>query len=171
MSIDINKVVDAAATKPFGYMPFRPGPGLGGHCIPIDPFYLSWRARAFGVTTQFIELAGEITRSMPNYVIKKLEAVLTLRDQELRDSKICVLGLSYKPNIDDIRESPSLELLSLLQQRGADVSWFDPFFSAIPSTRRYQHLQEIAAKNQHPLIKPSFLRHTMMCLSQRIFCT
>jgi UDP-N-acetyl-D-glucosamine dehydrogenase len=126
MGIDIWEVIAAAATKPFGFTPFYPGPGLGGHCIPIDPFYLSWKARQYGMTTRFIELAGEINVAMPRYVINKLMHSLNDRGKALKGSKVLVLGLTYKKDIDDVRESPSLELIELLHEKGARVDYNDP---------------------------------------------
>ena len=119
MGIDVWEVIDAAATKPFGFMPFYPGPGLGGHCIPIDPFYLTWKSREYGVPTRFIELAGEINVSMPRYVIARLEEALDRRLKvSLGTAKVLILGLAYKKNVSDIRESPSLALIELLEKRG-----------------------------------------------------
>jgi UDP-N-acetyl-D-glucosamine dehydrogenase len=127
MGIDVWEVINGAATKPFGFTPFYPGPGLGGHCIPIDPFYLSWKARQFGMTTRFIELAGEINVAMPEYVITKLMDALNDHKKSVRGSKILVLGLAYKKDIDDVRESPSLELIELLHAKGAKVDYNDPY--------------------------------------------
>jgi UDP-N-acetyl-D-glucosamine dehydrogenase len=127
MGIDVWEVISGAATKPFGFTPFYPGPGLGGHCIPIDPFYLSWKARQFGMTTRFIELAGEINVAMPEYVVTKLMDALNDHKKAIRGSKILVLGLAYKKDIDDVRESPSLELIELLQAKGAKVDYNDPY--------------------------------------------
>ena len=138
MNIDIYEIINAAATKPFGFTPYYPGPGLGGHCIPIDPFYLSWKAKEIGMNTRFIELAGEINTSMPNYVIKKVSEALNNFGKPIKGSRILVLGLSYKKNIDDVRESPSLELIDLLLKSGAKVEFCDPFFQSIPITRKYQ---------------------------------
>ena len=126
MGIDIWEVIAASSTKPFGFMPFYPGPGLGGHCIPIDPFYLTWKAREFGLSTRFIELAGEINTRMPHFVIDRLSAALNVRGRAVRDARVLVLGLSYKPDIDDIRESPSFVLIELLQDLGAHVDYSDP---------------------------------------------
>jgi UDP-N-acetyl-D-glucosamine dehydrogenase len=126
MGIDVWEVIGAAATKPFGFTAFHPGPGLGGHCIPIDPFYLSWKAREYGLTTRFIELAGEVNVSMPHYVVGKLMDALNRRRKALKGSKVLVLGLAYKKDIDDVRESPSLELIELLRARGAKVDYNDP---------------------------------------------
>lgn len=142
MGIDIWEVIDAAATKPFGFMPFYPGPGLGGHCIPIDPFYLSWKSKEFGLSTRFIELAGEINLSMPAYVISTLEQGL---DQTFRlslgASRILLLGLAYKKNVSDIRESPALELMALLQKRGVAVDFHDPFVPLVPDTREHPDIK------------------------------
>ncbi len=141
MGIDVWEVIDAAKTKPFGYMPFYPGPGLGGHCIPIDPFYLAWKSREYDVPTRFIELAGEINVSMPQYVIGKLEGALDRRlSKSLSMSKILVLGLAYKRNVSDVRESPSLKLIELLENRGAQVDFHDAHVSVIPRTREYPGL-------------------------------
>lgn len=140
MEIDVWQVIDAAATKPFGYMPFYPGPGLGGHCIPIDPFYLSWKAKEYGLNARFIELAGEINRSMPLYVIAKLRAALEEFGKPVRRSRILILGLAYKANVDDLRESPSLSLLKLLAEQGAEVAYCDPHIPTIPTTRHFAGL-------------------------------
>ena len=138
MGIDVWEVIDAAATKPFGYMPFYPGPGLGGHCIPIDPFYLTWKAREFGLSTRFIELAGEINVAMPRHVIGRLEQAL---DQHLHMSlgsaRVLLIGLAYKKNVSDIRESPSFALLELLSRRGAQADYHDPHVPEIPKTREH----------------------------------
>ncbi len=132
MGIDVHEVIDAAATKPFGFTPYYPGPGIGGHCIPIDPFYLTWKAREFGVHTRFIELAGEINTSMPRWVIDRVTDALNDQGIALSKARILVLGVAYKKNIDDMRESPSLELIELLQDHKANVSYSDPF---VPSLR------------------------------------
>ena len=137
MDIDLYEIIDAAATKPFGFTPYYPGPGLGGHCIPIDPFYLTWKAREYGMNTKFIELAGEINASMPQYVIEKIFNLLNARSKSIKDSKILVLGLSYKKNIDDIRESPSLEIIYNLIKRGAIVKYNDPYVPKLPKVRKY----------------------------------
>ncbi len=136
LDIDIWKVVEAAATKPFGFMPFYPGPGLGGHCIPIDPFYLTWRAREVGQRTRFIELAGELNRSMPRYVVDRVAEALNDHGQPVRGANVLVLGLAYKPNVADTRESPAYELMELLLERGAEVSYHDPHVpNALPVRR------------------------------------
>lgn len=137
MGIDIWEVINAAATKPFGYMPFYPGPGLGGHCIPIDPFYLTWKAREFGRHTRFIELAGEINNGMPGYVIFKVAEALNQKGLPLQGSKVLVIGLAYKPGVDDMRESPTFVLMDMLQSRGAEVSYYDPYIPEIGPTREH----------------------------------
>jgi len=137
MGIDLYEVIDAASTKPFGFTAYYPGPGLGGHCIPIDPFYLTWKAREYGMNTKFIELAGEINASMPKYVLEKIFNALNERSKSIKNSKILVLGLSYKKNIDDIRESPSLEIIDLLLKKGAIVKYNDPFIPKMPKVRMY----------------------------------
>ena len=139
MGIDVWDVIEAAKTKPFGFMPFYPGPGLGGHCIPIDPFYLTWKAREFGESTRFIELAGEINRSMPQFVLEKIQDALNDRGKAVRGSRIIIIGLAYKPDVNDCRESPSFELMNLLHDRGAEVSYHDPFVATIPPTRKNPH--------------------------------
>jgi len=136
MGIDLFEVIDAAATKPFGFVPYYPGPGLGGHCIPIDPFYLTWKARQFGVHTRFIELAGEINHRMPEWVVQKLGAALNARGTALRGARILVLGIAYKKNVDDLRESPSVELMDQLMQLGARVDYSDPHVPSFPHLRR-----------------------------------
>jgi len=133
MDIDVWEVIRAASTKPFGFTPFYPGPGLGGHCIPIDPFYLTWKARQYGMPTRFIELAGEINTNMPHYVVQKTMEALNEKKKSLKGSKVLVLGLAYKKDIDDLRESPSIELIELLQEKGAKVDYNDPY---IPKTHR-----------------------------------
>lgn len=141
MGIDIWEVIDAAKTKPFGFMPFYPGPGLGGHCIPIDPFYLTWKAREYDITTRFIELAGQINSGMPYLVVNRLaELVDTELRKSLSASRILVIGLAYKKNIEDTRESPSLKLIELIEQRGAEVAYHDPHVPAVPPTRNYPQL-------------------------------
>lgn len=139
MGIDIWEVIDAAKTKPFGFMAFYPGPGLGGHCIPIDPFYLTWKAREFDQHTRFIELAGEINTAMPDYVVGRVGEALNAREKAVKGSRILVLGLAYKPNVDDERESPSYRLLDKLQARGAEVAYYDPYVPVIGLTREHPH--------------------------------
>ena len=136
MGIDIFEVIDAAATKPFGFVPYYPGPGLGGHCIPIDPFYLTWKAREYGVHTRFIELAGEINHAMPEWVVRKTIDALNRKGKAVRGSRILILGIAYKKNVDDLRESPALELVEQFQHLGAEVEYSDPLIPAIPPLRR-----------------------------------
>ena len=138
MGIDIWEVLDAAATKPFGFMKFEPGPGLGGHCIPIDPFYLTWKAREYGIVTRFIELAGEINTAMPEWVLRKLSDALNERGRSLKGSRILVLGVAYKKNVDDVRESPALEIMELLRRKGAGIAYHDPYVPRIPRTRKHR---------------------------------
>jgi len=137
MDIDIWEVIEAASTKPFGFHPFYPGPGLGGHCIPIDPFYLTWKAREYDIHTRFIELAGEINSSMPYHVVSTAIKALNSTGKSIRDAKVLVLGAAYKPDVDDMRESPSLKLIDLLLYEGADVSYNDPYIEVLPPTRKY----------------------------------
>ena len=137
MGIDIWEVVAAAKTKPFGFMAFYPGPGLGGHCIPIDPFYLTWKAREYGQHTRFIELAGEINAAMPNYVVNRVAEALNTRRQSINGSRVLILGLAYKPDVDDMRESSTFKLLTLLKERGADVAYHDPHIPVITPTREH----------------------------------
>lgn len=139
MGIDVWEVINAAKTKPFGFMAFYPGPGLGGHCIPIDPFYLTWKAREYGQHTRFIELAGEINTAMPEYVVHRVADALNDRSKAIKGSRILVVGLAYKPNVDDERESPSYVLMELLQHRGATVAYYDPYVPVIRPTREHAH--------------------------------
>jgi UDP-N-acetyl-D-glucosamine dehydrogenase len=152
MGIDIWEVVDAAKTKPFGFQAFYPGPGLGGHCIPIDPFYLSWLARLQGLNTRFIELAGEVNSQMPRYVISRLAEFLNDAAKPIKGSKICLLGMAYKKDVDDPRESPSFELMELLLERGAVVSYNDPHIPSLPKMRHY----DVPAMNSSELT-PEFV--------------
>ena len=155
MGIDVHEVIDAAATKPFGYMPLRPGPGLGGHCIPIDPFYLTWKAREFGKNTRFIELAGEINTNMPDYVISKVADALNDQGKALKGSKILVLGLAYKANVDDCRESPSFVLMEKLQAKGAVVDYHDSYVPVVPLTREHANFngkQSVDIADKYDLI-------------------
>ena len=148
MGIDVWKVIHAAATKPFGFTPFYPGPGLGGHCIPIDPFYLSWKARQFGLTTHFIELAGEVNLAMPRFVVNKLMGALNEKGRALKGSKVLILGLAYKKDVDDVRESPSITLIELLKEAGAEVDYNDPF---VPRTHRMrEHNLKMSSKPLSP---------------------
>ena len=142
MGIDVWEVIDAASTKPFGFMPFYPGPGLGGHCIPIDPFYLTYKAKEFGINTKFIELAGEINTNMPNIVINKLTYALSeFMNKSINKSKILIIGMAYKKDVDDMRESPSLILYELLQKHGAHVDYHDDYVKQIPPTREHKNLE------------------------------
>ncbi|MCK9237710.1 MAG: nucleotide sugar dehydrogenase [Thiopseudomonas sp.] len=138
MGIDIFEVIDAAATKPFGFTPYYPGPGLGGHCIPIDPFYLTWKAREFGLHTRFIELSGELNKAMPGYVLGKLMDGLNSQGKALSKSKVLVLGISYKKNVDDMRESPSVEVMELIRDKGAEVAYSDPHVPVFPKMRAHK---------------------------------
>ena len=139
MGIDVWEVINAAKTKPFGFMPFYPGPGLGGHCIPIDPFYLTWKAREYGQHTRFIELAGEINTRMPEYVVNRVAEALNNKSRAVKGSKMLLVGLAYKADVDDMRESPTFILLDLLTQRGAQVAYFDPHVPVIRPTREHAH--------------------------------
>ena len=138
MDIDIHEVIAAAATKPFGFVAYYPGPGLGGHCIPIDPFYLTWKAREYGVNTRFIELAGEVNSSMPEYVVNKTSLALNDRQRSIKGSKVLVLGIAYKKNVDDMRESPSVEVMELLRDLGAEISYSDPHVPVFPKMREHK---------------------------------
>jgi UDP-N-acetyl-D-glucosamine dehydrogenase len=138
MNIDVWEVIAAASTKPFGFQPFYPGPGLGGHCIPIDPFYLTWKAREVGRSTRFIELAGEINTAMPHYVIERTQLALNEHSKSLKGANVLALGIAYKKNIDDPRESPSAEIIELLRDRGAEVSYHDPHLPVFPSMRKHR---------------------------------
>ncbi|MCS3904365.1 UDP-N-acetyl-D-glucosamine dehydrogenase [Methylohalomonas lacus] len=137
MDIDIYEVIGAAATKPFGFVPYYPGPGLGGHCIPIDPFYLTWKAREYGLNTRFIELAGEVNSAMPQWVFRKLTDALNDHGKSVKNSKILVLGIAYKKNVDDMRESPAVELMAMLREKGAEVAYSDPHVPVFPKIRKY----------------------------------
>ena len=151
MGIDIFEVIDAAATKPFGFTPYYPGPGLGGHCIPIDPFYLTWKAREYGVHTRFIELAGEVNTQMPRYVVSKLSDALNTTNKSVKGSKLLMLGVAYKKNVDDMRESPAAEIISILQNMGAEVSYSDPHVPTFPPMRRYQFSMDSIEINESVL--------------------
>lgn len=137
MGIDVWEVIDAAATKPFGYMPFYPGPGLGGHCIPIDPFYLTWKAREYEFQTRFIELAGEINMGMPAHVVRRVQDALNEQGKPLRGARILILGIAYKADVDDMRESPALEIIEILTAKGAQIRYHDPHVPRIPRSRRH----------------------------------
>jgi len=141
MGIDIWEVIDAAATKPFGFMPFYPGPGLGGHCIPVDPFYLSWKAREYDFATRFIELAGEVNTAMPYHVVEAIASALNDRQKSLKGSRVLVLGVAYKKDVDDLRESPTLKIMELLGKRGAKLDYNDPYFPQLHKMRHYDYSQ------------------------------
>jgi UDP-N-acetyl-D-glucosamine dehydrogenase len=141
MGVDVWEVIEAAKTKPFGFQAFYPGPGLGGHCIPIDPFYLSWVARKYGLTTRFIELAGEVNTNMPHFVVEKVADALNERGKPVKGSKITLLGMAYKKDVDDCRESPGFELMELLLRKGAEVRYNDPHIPRLPPTRNHPHLR------------------------------
>ncbi|MFO0889442.1 MAG: nucleotide sugar dehydrogenase [Isosphaeraceae bacterium] len=153
MGIDVWEVIEAARSKPFGFQAFYPGPGLGGHCIPIDPFYLSWVARKYGLATRFIELAGEINTSMPGYVVQRVGDALNDDSKSIRGSKVLLLGMAYKKDVDDPRESPGFELMELLLQKGAEVSYNDPHIPALPRMRHYPDLKMTSRE-----LTPEFLR-------------
>lgn len=188
MGVDIWEVIDAAKTKPFGYMAFYPGPGLGGHCIPIDPFYLSWKAKEYDMTTRFIELAGEINSAMPYRVVERLAQALDERlGRGLNGSKILMGGIAYKKNVDDMRESPALKLIELLEARGAQTHYFDPFVPRIPMTREHAELagresvawrEDLAAEYHATLIVTdhdgvdygALLRHAPVLVDTRNAC-
>ena len=150
MGIDVWEVIEACSTKPFGFMPFYPGPGLGGHCIPIDPFYLTWKAREHGITTRFIELAGEINTLMPDYVIEKIIFALNRKGKSLKNSRILLLGLAYKKNVDDTRESVTFKIMELLEEKGAITDYNDPYIPKIKTTRKYK---KFTGKKSIPLKK------------------
>jgi UDP-N-acetyl-D-glucosamine dehydrogenase len=141
MGVDVWEVIDGAATKPFGFMPFYPGPGLGGHCIPVDPFYLSWKAREYDFSTRFIELAGEVNAAMPYHVVDSVAAALNDREKSLKGSRVLVLGVAYKKDVDDLRGSPSLKIMQLLGERGALVDYNDPYFAQLHKLRHYDYSQ------------------------------
>jgi UDP-N-acetyl-D-glucosamine dehydrogenase len=147
MGINIWEVIEAAKTKPFGFTPFYPGPGLGGHCIPIDPFYLTWKAREFGVTTRFIELAGEVNTAMPGYVIEKVAEALNSRCTSIRGSRILLVGLAYKPNVDDERESPTWQIMELLRARGAEIAYYDPHIPVVCPIRQHPQFEGMRSVN------------------------
>lgn len=148
MGIDIHEVIRAAATKPFGFVPYHPGPGLGGHCIPVDPFYLTWKAREYGVHTRFIELAGEVNSSMPEWVVDKITDALNQRARSIMGSRILVLGIAYKKNVDDMRESPSVELMEMLQKKGAVIAYSDMWVPVFPTMR--EHYFDLASVELTP---------------------
>jgi UDP-N-acetyl-D-glucosamine dehydrogenase len=155
MGIDIWEVIEIAKTKPFGYQAFYPGPGLGGHCIPVDPFYLSWKAKEVGQPTKFIELAGEINTSMPDYVVERLLRALNERGKSPRGAKILILGVAYKRDVEDMRESPALPIITLLKERGAKVSYHDPYIKEFPQLRHYPGLKMKSVKLTRKLLASS----------------
>lgn len=182
MGIDVWEVIEAAKTKPFGFQAFYPGPGLGGHCIPIDPFYLTWKAREYDFTTRFIELAGEINTSMPYYVVHKLSDALDARGKTLKGAKVLMLGVAYKKDVDDMRESPALKIIELLEDKGVIVDYNDPYVARLPKTRRYKfekHSVPLTAENiekydcllittEHSVYDGEFLlRHAQMIVDTR----
>jgi UDP-N-acetyl-D-glucosamine dehydrogenase len=150
MGIDVWEVLDAASTKPFGFMRFNPGPGWGGHCIPLDPFYLAWKAREFGVSPKFIELAGDVNLRMPHYVVEKLQQALNERAKAIRNARVLILGLAYKKDIDDPRESPAFEIVELLRQMGASISYHDPHVPVAPRMRTWPDLPPMSSQSLTP---------------------
>lgn len=157
MGIDVWEVIEAAATKPFGFMPFKPGPGLGGHCIPVDPYYLTWRALEFGISTQFIELAGRINDAMPEHVVQTLARALDAQQgRGLTGSRILVLGVAYKKNVDDVRNSPALRLMSLIEARGGHVQYHDPFETSLDHCYTPG---ELAGRRSLPLTRQALAEH------------
>jgi UDP-N-acetyl-D-glucosamine dehydrogenase len=150
MEVDPFEVIKASSTKPFGFVPYYPGPGWGGHCIPVDPFYFSWKAKEFGINSRFIELAGELNSETKEFVLNKISHALNSHSKSIKGSNILILGISYKPNVDDARESPSLDIFSSLLDKGANVEFSDPFFQSFPKTRKYQynkHSLELSEEN------------------------
>jgi len=141
MGLDIFEVIDAAKTKPFGFTAYYPGPGIGGHCIPIDPFYLTWKAKEYGLPTRFIELAGEVNHRMPEYVVKKCADALNQRSKSIRGSRVLIIGMAYKPNVDDTRETPAVEIAEQLMELGSDVTYHDPHVAKIKGLRKYPGLE------------------------------
>jgi UDP-N-acetyl-D-glucosamine dehydrogenase len=139
MGVDVWEVIEAASSKPFGFMPFYPGPGLGGHCIPVDPFYLSWKAREYDFSTRFIELAGEVNTAMPYHVVDAIAEALNQHKKSLNGSKLLVLGVAYKKDVDDLRESPTLKIMEILQKRGASFDYNDPYFPHLHKMRHYDY--------------------------------
>ena len=149
MDIDVWEVIDAASTKPYGFTPFYPGPGLGGHCIPIDPFYLSWKAKEYDIATRFIELGGEVNTAMPYHVVDAIGAALNEKEKSVRGSRILLLGMSYKKNVDDVRESPGLTIMQLLTDRGAEVAYNDPYIPRLRKVRKhdFSHLSSVSIED------------------------
>ncbi len=159
MGIDPFEVIEAAATKPFGFVPYYPGPGWGGHCIPVDPFYLAWKVKEFGVSSRFIELSGELNNITQDWVISKITSCLNKQKKSLSESKILLLGLSYKADVDDVRESPSLNIFSTLIERGSEVDYSDPYFPSFPQTRKYSF-----AKESIPLTKENIEKYDLVVI-------
>ena len=153
MNIDVWEVIDAASTKPFGFTPFYPGPGLGGHCIPIDPFYLAWKAKEHGFATRFIELAGEVNTAIPRYVVEKIAWGLNDHGKSIRGAKILILGVAYKKDVDDTRESPAMEIMRLLREKGAVLSYHDPFVPELYTMRHYDFSDMSSAELTEGLLK------------------
>lgn len=153
MNIDIWEVIDAASTKPFGYTPFYPGPGLGGHCIPIDPFYLSWKAKEYDFSTRFIQLAGEVNTAIPYYVVERIGTALNDRSKSIRGSKVLILGVAYKKDVDDVRESPALEIMEILQHKGAVLSYSDPYIPRLHKMRAYDFSNMSSVQLTEELLK------------------
>jgi UDP-N-acetyl-D-glucosamine dehydrogenase len=150
MNIDIHEVIRAAATKPFGFVPYYPGPGLGGHCIPIDPFYLTWKAREYGLHTRFIELAGEVNSNMPEWVLEKIAHALNARGKPIRNARVLILGIAYKKNVDDTRESPAVRIMELLVRKGAVVAYSDPHVPIFPRMREHSfNLKSVPLNPEH----------------------
>ncbi len=164
MGIDIWEVIEGARTKPFGYMPFYPGPGLGGHCIPIDPFYLTWKAREYGLPTRFIELAGEVNTSMPDYVMSRLQLALNSIEKSVKGSRVLLLGMAYKPNVDDDRESPSYVLMEKLEALGALVDYHDPH---VPVIRPSRHYARFAGRASVPLSEKSLCGYDLVLIATK----
>nr|WP_044303318.1 nucleotide sugar dehydrogenase [Rhodopirellula sallentina] len=162
MGIDIWEVIAAASTKPFGFKPFYPGPGLGGHCIPIDPFYLTWKAREYGIHTRFIELAGEVNRSMPAHVVRRCSDALNIHKKPLNGSRVLLIGLAYKPNVDDDRESPSYELLERFQAAGSEIDYHDPYVPVIRPSREHAHW---AGKESVPWDRATIASYDLVVIS------
>lgn len=156
MDINVWEVIEAAATKPFGFQAFYPGPGLGGHCIPIDPFYLTWKAREYDMSTRFIELAGEVNAHMPKYVCTRVMEALNTHERPMKNAKLLMLGMAYKRDVDDMRESPALKLIEMFEEAGAQVDFYDPFIAQIPETRNYQSLSGRESVDLTPEVVASY---------------
>ena len=168
MGLDIWEVIEAASTKPFGFQAFHPGPGLGGHCIPVDPYYLSWKAKAWDFQTRFIELAGEINSAMPYHVVSSVSRALNRQRKALNGAKVLVLGVAYKKDIDDLRESPALTIIELLQKDGAQVSYNDPYFPLYRQRAPLRSADEMRARGRRPQIRLCADRHRPFGLRLRL---